>query len=116
MGKRKFDRTGFCAEAEITHKETSCKGTIEDLSLKGLFIRTSMAVPVNEAVAVSLGFRNESGKLSFTIPATVVRATATGVGLSFRRIDINSLLHEQVSGNELSGAEPSRIYVGRDVV
>ena len=103
MQQRKFDRFGFRAEALVTHNNVQFKGEVSDLSLKGLFVKTDQLLAVDDAVDVAIRFEGADEKFSFSIPATVVRTSDLGVGLSFRRIDIDSLLCEKknstVSGN-----------------
>lgn len=94
MTKRKFDRFSFKADALITYKDRVFQGEVADLSLKGLFVHTSEVVDLNEVVKVSIHFRGADEKFSFTIPAQVVRKCEEGIGLSFKRIDINSAILE----------------------
>lgn len=95
MEQRKFDRFGFRAEALITHNDVTFKGEVEDLSLRGLFVKTEHPLAVDDTVSVAINFDGTDEKFSFSIPATVVRTTETGIGLSFKRIDVDSVLSEK---------------------
>lgn len=91
MEKRMFERVALKTEAIIRHRGVTFKGEVENLSLKGLFVRTDQTIPLGEEVDVSMFFFGSSAELSFSLEASVVRATAEGIGLSFRKIDIDSL-------------------------
>lgn len=93
MEQRKFDRFGFRAEAFITHNDETFKGEVADLSLKGLFVKTKHPLAVDDTVSVAINFDGADEKFSFSIPATVVRKTEDGIGLSFKRIDVDSVLN-----------------------
>ncbi|RNC68153.1 MAG: PilZ domain-containing protein [Desulfuromonadales bacterium] len=92
MEKRKFERVDLRTEAVICHRGVTFKGEVENLSLKGLFVRTDKKVPLNEQVDVSMFFYGSASELSFSLEASVVRATDEGIGLNFRKIDIDSLV------------------------
>ncbi|WP_243370932.1 PilZ domain-containing protein [Geotalea sp. SG265] len=112
MTQRKFDRFQCKADAQITWNDETFTGEVADLSLKGMFVKTARAVAVDEPVKVSIIFRGAEEKFSFTIPATVVRSTDTGVGLSFRRIDMDSVLCEKRATGGHEEAESLREIVG----
>lgn len=95
MEQRKFDRFGFRAEALITHNDVTFKGEVADLSLRGLFVKTEHPLAVDDTVSVAINFDGADEKFSFSIPATVVRKTEAGIGLSFKRIDVDSVLNEK---------------------
>lgn len=112
MTQRKFDRFQFKAEAQITCGDATFTGEVTDLSLKGMFVKTTRAVAVNEPVKVSITFKGAEEKFSFTIPATVVRRSETGIGLSFKRIDMDSVFCEKRTAGGHEEAETLREIVG----
>ena len=95
MEKRKFERIDLRTEAVIRHHGVTFKGEVENLSLKGLFVRTSHKIPINEKVDVAMMFFGSSAELSFSLEANVVRSTDEGIGLNFRKIDIDSLVRSE---------------------
>lgn len=105
MEQRKFDRFGFRAEALITHNGVTFRGEVADLSLRGLFVKTDHPLAVDDTVSVAIKFEGADEKFSFSIPATVVRTAENGIGLSFKRIDVDSVLNEKKSGASERGNE-----------
>ncbi|MBT1073708.1 PilZ domain-containing protein [Geobacter grbiciae] len=96
MEKRKFERVDLRTEAVVRHRDLTFRGEVENLSLKGLFVRTDQKIPLHEKVDVAMFFQGSSSELSFSLEANVVRATDQGIGLNFRKIDIDSLVRSDV--------------------
>lgn len=92
MEKRKFERVDLRTEAIIRHRGVTFRGEVENLSLKGLFVRTDHKLPMDEQVDVSMLFYGSSSELSLSLEAIVVRTTDDGIGFNFRKIDIDSLV------------------------
>lgn len=93
MEHRRFSRVECRAEALIKYKDISFLGEVENLSLKGLFVRTDQRIEVGEPVEVSVFFYGSSANLSFSLRGTVVRESDEGIGINFRKIDIGSVAH-----------------------
>jgi hypothetical protein len=75
----------------IRYKGASIEGVVENLSLKGLFVKTDQKIDVGEQVEISLSFFGVDSDLSFSLQATVVRAAENGIGFNFQKIDVDSL-------------------------
>lgn len=95
--KRKFERVDLRTEAVVRHRDVTFRGEVENLSLKGLFVRTDQKVPLHDKVDVAMFFHGSTSELSFSLEASVVRATDEGIGLNFRKIDIDSLVRSEVA-------------------
>lgn len=108
VDKRKFERIDLRTEAVIRHRGVTFKGEVENLSLKGLFVRTNQKIPINEQVDVSMFFYGSSSELSFSLEANVVRITDEGIGLNFRKIDIDSLISSDQTVTT-SGSDRKRV-------
>lgn len=98
MDNRQFDRMNFNAQVQINHADSSFTGTVENLSLKGLFVRTDQKVPLDETVGIILSFAGNNGNLALSLEGRVVRVVDDGIGLNFRKISIDSL--ERTLGDE----------------
>ena len=98
MNNRRFDRMAFNSAALVVHGDRTFAGTVENLSLKGLFIKTDQKVPLDESVNIILSFAGSNGNLSLSLEGRVVRVAENGIGLNFRKIAIDSL--EQTLGHE----------------
>lgn len=97
MEKRKFERVDLKTEAIIRHRGVTFKGEVENLSLKGLFVKTDQKIALSEEVDVSMFFYGSESELSFSLEAVVVRVTDEGIGLNFRKIDIDSLVSSELT-------------------
>ena len=93
VNKRRFERVGFKTEALIDIDGMEIRGEVEDLSPKGLFVRTGSKLEIGTSVRISLFFYGSSGRMSFGLDASVVRLADDGIGFKFDRIDIESLVH-----------------------
>ncbi|MBJ6725745.1 PilZ domain-containing protein [Geomesophilobacter sediminis] len=91
MNNRKHERTDCQTEATIHYQGEDIKGVVENLSLKGLFVKTDQKINVDEQVGISVHFYGADADLSFNLQATVVRAAENGLGFGFQKIDIDSL-------------------------
>ena len=87
----------FNAKVLISHADSSFTGTIGNLSLKGLFVRTEHKIPLDETVGIVLSFAGSKGNLSLSLEGKVVRVSEEGIGLNFMKISIDSL--EQTLGS-----------------
>jgi len=95
--KRKFERVDLRTEAVVRHRDVTFRGEVENLSLKGLFVRTDQKIPLHDKVDVAMFFHGSTSELSFSLEARVVRTTDEGIGLNFRKIDIDSLVRSEVA-------------------
>lgn len=89
--RRKHERTECQTEALIRYKGESIKGEVDNLSLKGLFVKTDQKIDVGEQAEVSVFFHGADSDLSFSLQATVIRVADHGLGFNFQKIDIDSL-------------------------
>ena len=105
MKKRQFERVDCRTTALITYQGRAFRGEVENLSLKGLFVKTDQKIDLNETVQVTVYFNGDSGDLSFGIEGKVVRCDEQGIGLSFQKIDTKSLVHTLNTGAG-AGANP----------
>ncbi|KAF0217894.1 MAG: hypothetical protein FD174_3157 [Geobacteraceae bacterium] len=108
MENRKFERVGFHTEAVIKYGELSFNGEVENLSLKGLFVKTDRKIEIDEPVEITVFFHGTDAQLSFSLQAKVVRVTENGIGFNFQKIDIDSLLLSK-GDNVSSGENPEQV-------
>jgi len=90
---RKFERVDCRTEALITYDDKSIKGEVENLSLKGFFVKTDQKIELNQPVGITVYFNSESGQMSFSVQGNVVRVTDDGIGVNYQKIDLDSLVH-----------------------
>lgn len=94
MERRKHERTLFKADATVVCEGRTITGAVEDISVRGLYLKTSQHLPLGTTVNINIFLTGTSGNLSFTIPAKVVREGNDGIGFSYDRIDTKSVLIE----------------------
>jgi Tfp pilus assembly protein PilZ len=79
---RQYDRKKCLLTVDYATAERVFQRYIQDISKGGAFIETQEKLDVGEEVVLSITFSEEQNP--FRIPAEVVRATKSGVGLRFR--------------------------------
>lgn len=89
MEKRNFTRVKLNADVSLEHNGSSLAGEMDDLSLKGMFIRTSMTIPTSEPVHVTMNVYPYTG---IELDARVVRSGEDGVGLEINRMAVESFV------------------------
>jgi hypothetical protein len=104
VDNRRHDRIDCKTLALVKAGNITIRGEVENLSLKGLFVKTCSTIPMDESVDVTLYFLGDSSRLSFSLVGKVVRVTDEGIGLSFRRIDVDSLIQDSIEA--MVGKEP----------
>lgn len=103
MTKRQFERVDCRTTALITYQGRAFRGEVENLSLKGLFVKTDQKIDLNETVQVTVYFNGNTGDLSFSIEGKVVHCDDQGIGLNFQKIDTKSLVHTLNGGIDVGG-------------
>lgn len=104
---RQFERVDCRTEAEINHNGRTIKGEVENLSLKGLFVKTAEKIGVDEQVAVTVFFSGNSGQFSFSLKGKVVHSSENGLGINFQKIDVDSLVHTMNAPGDATAEEIS---------
>jgi hypothetical protein len=80
-------------------------GTMKNLSLHGLFVRTEERVPLGENVAISFCEPGVRLPRIARVSAVAVRSEDDGVAFELRRIDLDSLiLLRSIIGRKISQA------------
>lgn len=98
MQQRKFTRVLFSRKVEISLQDNNevkydydfCEGMIENLSLKGMFIKTEKNLPLNGTIFIKIPLSDE---ISIDILGRIIRKTDIGVAIFFTEIDMDSFSH-----------------------
>ncbi|KAF0221314.1 MAG: type IV pilus assembly [Geobacteraceae bacterium] len=92
MEKRKFSRVDFNLKAFVSYRNLSIKGEVENLSLKGMFVRTGEKLQSGDMVETTIYLTGTANPLdiSVNIKGTVVRTEGNGVVLQFKEMDLDS--------------------------
>jgi len=95
MDKRKYSRVVFETKALITFNTSRIEGKVENLSMKGAYIKTK--APVNlltgDEITLKLNLTGTTSKLALDLKATVKRVDSDGFGVEFISINLDSFTH-----------------------
>jgi len=95
MDKRKYSRVVFETKALIDFNNNRIEGKVENLSMKGAFIKTK--TPVNlitgDVIQLKLELTGTTSKLNLDLKANVKRIDEDGFGVEFTSIDLDSFTH-----------------------
>ncbi|MDD2899747.1 MAG: PilZ domain-containing protein [Desulfuromonadaceae bacterium] len=96
MSGRSFTRVNHSVVASIMYEGSTVTGKTDNLSIRGMFVKTDIDLPLNAPVHIKV---NSSKNSFFNFNANVVRKGVNGVGLQINSISANSfaLLRDIVS-------------------
>ncbi len=75
-------------ESEIVAEANS-----EDISIKGLFVNTEKRIPVGTPCDIEILLTGTSTRLALTIKGIITRQDASGLGIAFDSMDLDSYVH-----------------------
>lgn len=93
MEKRRFSRVPFRIQAEITAGGQKFTGAVENLSLKGMYVKTEHAVDVGAPISIKIVLTGTQSNLMIDLKGKVVRQTDEGIGVYFDDMDLDSFIH-----------------------
>lgn len=93
MSSRQFSRVHFTVSATICSTERCFEGTVENLSMHGMFLVTDERLPVDEAAAITITLSGVAPEIALTINGKVCRVAENGLGFVFEKIDLESFTH-----------------------
>jgi len=93
--KRRTTRVTFRAEAVLrtAAEEISAPADTRDISIQGLFLRTSPKPPVGALCDVDIRLTGSSSELVIHVKGRVVRHDEDGVAIAFEGVDFDSYFH-----------------------
>lgn len=91
--KRKFSRVPFAIGTFFTYRGQSYQGEVHDLSLKGMFVKTTAPVDADEALLFTIRLTGEISEPALHLHGAVVRKSEDGLGIRFDPIDLESFIH-----------------------
>lgn len=93
MEQRKFRRVPFHADAIVKAGGVTVSGTIDNLSMKGLFLNAAGGLAGDELLEITILLSGSSSKLSINLKGRTSRQTDKGVAIEFREMDLDSFIH-----------------------
>ncbi|WP_300456416.1 PilZ domain-containing protein [Desulfobacula sp.] len=95
--RRRNSRVGFTTPIQIlieaNGRQICLHGTSMNLSLKGIFIRTSETLTFGAECVIKIQLTCGTDKIELLINGTVVRVVDTGMGIGFDSMDVGSYSH-----------------------
>ena len=93
MATRKFSRVEFRIEASIKTADRLFTASAENLSINGMFIKTSEQMQMDEAVEITMILTGSNPEIPIYFTGKVCRITDEGIGFIFEKIDLDSYTH-----------------------
>jgi hypothetical protein len=93
--KRKKTRVHFKTEVilKTDESEIEAKANSRDISINGVFVNTEKSVPVGTPCDIEILLTGTSTRLALSIKGIVTRQEASGLGIAFDSMDIDSHFH-----------------------
>lgn len=92
MEKRKHQRVSFQAEAMVAGNDLAVGGKIDNLSMKGMFLKATGDVG-NDPLRITILLSGSSSKLAIELRGKVVRKADDGMAIEFMEMDLDSFIH-----------------------
>ena len=90
MDKRQFKRLPYCAEADISCNGMELKGSVENLSFRGLYFRSDTPLPACETADITVHFVGRTSPIVINFHGTIAWRAEQGIGMEFTRTDPRS--------------------------
>jgi hypothetical protein len=112
--KRKNTRVFFHTTASVRFAEDFFdQRGIRDLSLKGVYVEGVFGHNPGERCDVALFLSGTSSEVKLSMTGEVIRADASGVGICFSEIDIDTFFHLK-NIVYYNAADPDQLELGAD--
>jgi hypothetical protein len=89
MNSRGFTRVNYSVGASIRYGNEVVMCNTDNLSLRGMYLKTDHDIPLNVPVHVTVYHSNQA---SLKVNAKVVRREGDGVGLQIHNLNVNSFV------------------------
>jgi len=93
MEQRRFTRVPYMINATLTRGATTLTGEVSNLSLKGMMVKTTDRLAVDEPVEVIISMAGDCPDYTIALSGVVVRSDENGTGIRFDRMDVDSFIH-----------------------
>jgi hypothetical protein len=93
MERRKNTRVPFEVTATVHTGGTGISGTVDNLSMKGMRLVTSEALPVGSPLKIRIILSGSTSELSISLKGRAIRQTEAGTAIEFLEMDLDSFTH-----------------------
>ena len=93
--KRKKTRVDFKTQVilKTDESEIEVEANSKDISIKGIFVNTEKKIPVGTPCDIEILLTGTFTRLALSIKGIIVRQDASGLGIVFDSMDIDSRFH-----------------------
>lgn len=93
MDDRTKSRVVFHVNASVNDDGRIIDGQVENLSINGMFMKTSENLKVDKEVEVSIYLSGTTSELSLKINGIIIRSDDSGIAVKFVQIGFDSYVH-----------------------
>lgn len=93
MDTRKFSRVSFRVIATVKTANRQFHGSVENLSMNGMFLITREHLSVDQPVEITILLEGSDPKVSVSFNGRVCRTQENGLGFTFEKIELDSYTH-----------------------
>lgn len=93
MEKRHFSRVDYHIHAVISCEGETIQADVENLSLKGMLVRSDRMLPHGKKAEITISLSSVSPAVEIHLNGLVVRSQDGELGFSFERIELDSFVH-----------------------
>jgi hypothetical protein len=93
MNTRKFSRVRFRVNAIVRTAERQFQGSVENLSMNGMFLVTGEQISMGEAVEITIQLTGSEPEIAVNLSGRACRLTDDGIGFTFEKIELDSYTH-----------------------
>lgn len=90
--RRNFTRILFRGEAEIRWEDKVVRGELNNLSLRGMLVKSPEPCPPGTPVGVQIQLTGSTSEISIRLTGKVVRRQGTEVAVEFTGMDLDSFI------------------------
>jgi hypothetical protein len=93
LDKRKATRVKIKSKAKVSRSGIAIQGDVEDLSLKGIYIKTPAKFDSGSPVEVMLQLGDSQTNLNLPLKGVIVRKDDKGMAVQFDQIELDGIVH-----------------------
>ena len=93
MEKRTTTRVIFSVNSKIKYNNKILEGSIINVSLNGLLIKTPETINPDTNIDVEISMEGTTSQLTICAEGKVIRSDENGTAVEFKSIDIDSFIH-----------------------
>ncbi|MDD2898104.1 MAG: PilZ domain-containing protein [Desulfuromonadaceae bacterium] len=93
MSTRKFSRVPFNVGATVKIAERQFQGSVENLSMTGMFLVTNEHFTEGETAEITIVLTGTQPEIAVNFSGIVTRTSEYGVAFTFEKLDLDSYVH-----------------------